>query len=298
MEGTNTEFRDDWIQSREFDLRLMVESKVSGIFEYDSEKSLSCIFDKELPETLVGPQKAIGELVAVTLAYTWERLYRGELEVEVRCTEANEFTVDVEISFNSRLTKWSRFDPIAQQCRFRNAEDDGSSVKRMEALCNLLGVRLQFEMGPLGERILARGFKLSYPTSIYGKIVGKRVSNLSGKTLLFVEDNVLYRSVLEKHFERWGMRVEAMNDAEAAIQLIEEGAQFDYGVYDINLPGLSGLELAAYCRNDERIGNMRIVSLSGIPRKSGEPFFDANLIKPVVPEVLRRTLSDLHPDQN
>lgn len=298
MNWNETKFGSDWIQSREFDLRRMVRQRISTLAVEGSEKSIACKFDKELPDSLVGPQKAVGELLTVVLHYAWERLYRGELEIELRCSRATELSVDVELIVSSRLTQWSRFDPIAQQCRFRNSEDDGLSVQRIQSLCTLLGVGLNFGMSPMGDRIVASGITLSYPDSSYGNPSGKRTASLYGRRLLFVEDNALYRSVLLKHFNRWGLEVEAVGDAESAIEAIENGGVFEFGVFDVSLPGLSGHELASFCRERERARAMRIVALSGLPRDCEESFFDANLVKPVVPELLRQTLGAFPVESN
>ena len=50
----------------------------------------------------------------------------------------------------------------------------------------------------------------------------------------------MYREALKGHMIQWGIEVEETGDAESAIEVIDAAGTFDFGVFDISLPVMSG----------------------------------------------------------
>ena len=60
--------------------------------------------------------------------------------------------------------------------------------------------------------------------------------------VLVVEDDDSLRRVTQMHLEKFGFTTTTSPDAEQALQLLEK-APFDVLLTDLNLPGMSGLDL-------------------------------------------------------
>jgi DNA-binding response OmpR family regulator len=65
--------------------------------------------------------------------------------------------------------------------------------------------------------------------------------------LLVVEDEVVIGIYLQEELQDAGFTVVVRNDAESALQALESEA-FDAAIVDVELPGMSGIELLQRCR--------------------------------------------------
>lgn len=283
------ELEKNWDQSRAFDLKRLMESRLHGTVVDDFKKSLYFEYDEEIPKIVIGQEKALGELLTVVFNYSWERIYRGGLDVAVQGFDAKDDAIKIQFSFCERFVESSRSDRLDRQRFFRNAEDDGSDLRLMNQLCGKFGIELITKIGPLGERFMAFVVELELESPY--RLKGYGLHCLRGKRLLLVEDNDLYREVLKRYFIRWGIEVEDAGSAEKAILLMDGLEPFDFGVFDNSLPGRSGSELARYCRLFRQRNEMQIISLSGGRETKFDSCFDESLAMPVMPETLKKILA-------
>ena len=277
---------------KRFDLKELVEARLCRIVTGGDERGLKFEYDPNISNALVGSEKVLGELLTVVIGYSWDRLERGGLDVAVQGFSETDETLKVQFSFCENRTAVSEDDSLYQQRSFRNAEDDGSEFRMIDELCSQLGVEMVTLYGPSGEMYLA--FVMQFAKSISNSVsrdepVG--TDCLKGKRLLLVEDNDLYREVLKGHMVQWGIEVAETGDAESAIEVLNAVGPFDFGVFDISLPGMSGEELAGHCRSQPMQSGMRIISLSGAQRSGLDDLFDERLVKPAVPFVLKELLT-------
>ncbi len=77
--------------------------------------------------------------------------------------------------------------------------------------------------------------------------------------ILLVEDDFAIRSVLERAFEREGMKVEAVGDGEEALKSFRSAGSFDLVLLDIMLPGTNGI---AVCQTIRKSSDVPIVMLT------------------------------------
>src|SRR4028119_1142886 len=82
--------------------------------------------------------------------------------------------------------------------------------------------------------------------------------------ILLVEDDVAISSILERAFEREGMKVEAVGDGEAALKSFRSSGSFDLVLLDIMLPDTNGI---AVCQTLRKSSDVPIVMLTA---RSGE----------------------------
>ena len=118
----------------------------------------------------------------------------------------------------------------------------------------------------------------------------------TGAHILLVDDEPQVRNLLEQILRRDGFRVTAAANAEEALALFAQGAQFALLLSDVMMPGLSGPELAA--RVDERYGALPTLFISGHTdnarlRSGALPPHQRFLQKPFAPSDLGKALREL-----
>jgi len=83
--------------------------------------------------------------------------------------------------------------------------------------------------------------------------------------VLLVEDEADIREELSELLTSWGHDCEAMSCAEEALQYLRSGLSAELMLFDINMPGTSGLELLEELRGDRSIGGntIRAICMTG-----------------------------------
>jgi signal transduction histidine kinase/CheY-like chemotaxis protein/uncharacterized membrane protein affecting hemolysin expression len=110
---------------------------------------------------------------------------------------------------------------------------------------------------------------------------------LAGKRMLIVDDNQTNRRVLTLHAKTWSMIPVPFESPKEALAELRSGTTFDVAIIDMNMPEMSGIDMALGARAIEGANRMPIVllsSLGGVVRDSDEMAragFDAVLSKPM-----------------
>jgi two-component system chemotaxis sensor kinase CheA len=86
--------------------------------------------------------------------------------------------------------------------------------------------------------------------------------------LLLVDDSPFFRNLLTPILNSAGYRVTAVEDADAALKMREEGKGFDIIISDIEMPGMSGFDFARACRAEGNWVDTPIVALSSHAEKA------------------------------
>ncbi len=94
-------------------------------------------------------------------------------------------------------------------------------------------------------------------TQIDGAEIGE-----SYKSLLLVDDSPFFRNMLAPLLSAAGYDVTMAEGGEEALKLLDAGREFDVIVSDIDMPGMSGFDLAKACRSDERWSATPMVALT------------------------------------
>lgn len=84
----------------------------------------------------------------------------------------------------------------------------------------------------------------------------------AARRILLIDDSPFFRNMLAPVLGTAGYKVTAVENAEQALALRDEGITFDAIVSDIEMPGISGFEFASMIKADERWGDTPIVAIS------------------------------------
>lgn len=125
---------------------------------------------------------------------------------------------------------------------------------------------------------------------------------LQGMRILVADDTASIRKMLSVMLTRFGGVCTIVPDGSAALAAWREQA-FDFGLFDINMPGLDGVELVRTIRSEEACGNhLRLpaiaVTANAMPHQRDlyrEAGFDACVAKPFTSERLLDALWPLTP---
>jgi PAS domain S-box-containing protein len=126
---------------------------------------------------------------------------------------------------------------------------------------------------------------------------GPEASPGRARRVLVVDDNRDAADLLKLALELAGHEVQAAYDGLAALRLAEQEA-FELILLDLGLPGLSGYEVAAHLRSQDKLPQPRLVALTGYGqeqdrRRSAEAGFDLHLVKPIDLGTLTELLAEL-----
>ncbi|HET8587677.1 MAG TPA: response regulator, partial [Candidatus Limnocylindria bacterium] len=125
---------------------------------------------------------------------------------------------------------------------------------------------------------------------------GPRIdADLSGRRVLIVDDNATNRRILVAQTARWGMVPRETGSPLEALRWLEAGERFEIGLFDLLMPELEGVELAARVRGGaDGASSMPVVILSSVGMRDRESNAIAGwLAKPVKPSQLHDTIATI-----
>jgi CheY-like chemotaxis protein len=123
---------------------------------------------------------------------------------------------------------------------------------------------------------------------------------LASKKLLVVDDNATNRRILVLQARNWGMLTRDTASPQEALAWVQNGDPFDLAILDMQMPEMSGVELAAALHEERDATSLPLVlysSLGGREEADGSTDFAAYLTKPVRPSLLFDTLITLFAGQ-
>lgn len=95
----------------------------------------------------------------------------------------------------------------------------------------------------------------------------RQESHASGQRILVVDDDPAIRSLLSTFLEQLGYLVETVESGEAALELFN-AETFDVILVDLQLQGMTGLEVASVIRSQDV--NIPIALITGVAHILGE----------------------------
>ncbi|MFP6849688.1 MAG: response regulator [Pseudomonas sp.] len=127
-------------------------------------------------------------------------------------------------------------------------------------------------------------------------------TSLQGARLLVVDDNDTCRKVLVQQCSAWGMQVSAVPSGKEALALLRTKAHlreyFDAVLLDQDMPGMTGMQLAARIKEDANLNHdILVIMLTGISNAPSKIIarnagIKRILAKPVAGYTLKTTLAD------
>ncbi len=122
---------------------------------------------------------------------------------------------------------------------------------------------------------------------------------LKGICVLLVEDNLVNQQVAQGILRKKGVEVHIANNGREALETLQAGAQkFDVVLMDLEMPEMDGYAATQAIRADAHLAQMPVIAITaqamrGDRERCLAAGMDAYLTKPIMPDLLYRTLAQM-----
>jgi two-component system sensor histidine kinase/response regulator len=277
----------------EFGLREAVEETIEIFAGRAHAKGLelACAIELDVPGTVCGDPMRLRQVLINFVGNAIKFTDSGEVIVRVRAVGMGGLlrfeVIDTGIGI-SEEAQAHIFNAFNQADSFTTRKYGGTGLGL--AICRQLAALMGGEIGVHSE--VNRGstfwFEVQLEPVIDATPTLTRLPrlNLVGLRALIVDDNASNREILQQHLQSWGVEVVAAGTSAAALAALnaDDGARFDLGLVDDQMPGIDGMQLAKLIRRDPRWSALRLILLSTRDHESGSEssqLFAALLTKPL-----------------
>ena len=145
-------------------------------------------------------------------------------------------------------------------------------------------------------------FTLTLPLSDEIDPLCRDIPDWEGQRVLLIDDHPINLRVIEDQVSNWGFEVDSFcspaDGIEALSEATRKGKPYRFAILDDRMPEIDGMKSALRIKNDPLTADTQLILLTssgqrGEARTSREHGFEAYLVKPVRPSVLRDTLAVL-----
>ena len=263
-----------------FDVRGCLENALDVLAPRAMEKQIDLVYfvSDEVPPWIMGDEQRLRQVLINLVGNAVKFTSKGEVYVEVggrligaEEREAHDMRELWELTFRVRDTgigiphdKMDRLFKVFSQIESTNSRSFGGTglgLAISKKLTEMMGgyISVTSEMGQ-GSTFLFT-IRVAESPGQRKSLTEAIGNNLRGRRLLVVEDNDTSRKLLEHHTARWGMEVESFASGEEALEQVKKGAEFDAGVIDLLMPGMSGWDLAQALRRIPATVDMPLILL-------------------------------------
>ncbi len=302
------------LEAAPFILRESIEAALDILAPTASKKGLELVYaiDEDLPVALVGDAGRLRQVVLNLLSNAVKFTDRGEVVVTVAGSQmaaprrggprAWEIRVDVRdtgigIPAEAMGRLFQSFSQVdASIARRYGGTGLGLAISRR--LAELMDGALTAESPGVPGEGSTFHLVVRMPEAGPGAVASSRPAripaDLSGRTVLVVDDNATNRRILVAQTARWGMVARATGSPAEALGWLQAGERFDVALSDLLMPEMDGLELATEVARLPRRRRPPVVILSSIGLRDREgASVAAWLAKPVKPSALHDALATI-----
>jgi GAF domain-containing protein/DNA-binding response OmpR family regulator len=290
-----------------FVLREAIEAALDILAPTAARKGLELVYsvDEELPVALVGDAGRLRQVVLNLLSNAVKFTERGEVVVTVGGSQVpgvgragrDRWAIRVDVRDTGIGIPASAMDRLFQSFSQVDASiarrygGTGLGLAISRRLAELMDGSLTAESSGVAGEGSTFHLVVRMPEAKPGAVASTRApriaADLTGRNVLIVDDNATNRRILVAQTARWGMVPRETGSPLEALAWIRGGERFDIALFDLLMPELDGLELAAQVATARRKPPLPVVILSSIGLRDREGArVAAWLAKPVKPSAL------------
>jgi len=254
------------IQRVDFDLPQLVADAIESVQLRAEEKHIEIVvdIDPSLPVRVIGDPSRLRQVLCNLLGNAVRYTHRGDVQVQVFAGETAD-TVRIDVRDTGVGIAREKLASLLDRAPAANSTRGFGLV-----IARQLTERMGGELGVHSEEHRGSLFWITLPLPASPEqSVPAGAELLQGKRLLIVDDNAAVRRVIETQAGNWGMQAMVAENGQDALATARTqanlGTPFDIVIVDHNMPGMSGLQLAARIKEDPLIRHDAIiVMLTGL----------------------------------
>lgn len=287
-----------------FNVRAELEGFVDNLMPVARRQNLelATLISPYVPDNLIGDPKHILQVLQSLLNNAFRFTYEGGISVRVSCDVETDThaTLQIEVSDTGGGIPEER----VQQMRDSLLQEGGSMADRSRGLGIGLAISKQL-MDRMGGRLTVRsteglgttfGMVLELPKAA---VTNAKKGEITGRSVLLVNDAMDDRKRLEEYCEVWGMSYQVAGHGSQAISVLEQnlnGSGTDFVIIDLHKMKKSGIKLAKQIREHRQFNSSKLILLAsngdGISPASAEKHgVNAYVEKPLRREDLHNALT-------
>jgi signal transduction histidine kinase/CheY-like chemotaxis protein/HPt (histidine-containing phosphotransfer) domain-containing protein len=294
------------LEERPFLVRDCVEAALDIVAPNATKKGIevAALVDPETPEAVIGDSLRLRQILVNLFTNAIKFTEEGEVVLSVEPTSPAagrgvvEFAVrDTGIGIPAdRMDRLFRSFSQVDASTTRRYGGTGLGLAISKRLVELMGGEISVE-SEVGVGTTFR-FTIAAEATDAAELSDafRQRADLRGKRLLAVDDNATNREVIRRQAGSWGMIARDTASAAEALEWIRRGDPFDVAVLDMQMPEMSGLELAGELRRHRDARQLPLVMLSslGIRPQDDDVIgeFAGFLTKPIKASQLYDTLTE------
>ena len=285
-----------YLERIDFDLRTSVEEAVELLAERAHAKriEIACLVHHAVPVTLRGDPQRLRQILLNLLSNAVKFTEKGEVILRVKLEEQRGDAVMVRFEVSDTgigITPDQRgrlFESFSQadSSTTRKYGGTGLGLAISKKLCDLMKGRIGVESEP------GRGSTFWFTASLEIRPEAAHPhlrEDLSGLRVLVVDGNATTREILCDRLGAWNLEARSVSDGPEALRLLEAspgGSPFNLVIFDLQLPGTDGLNLARSIRANPLWSSVKLLLLAsfgmrGHAVQSREAGVNGYLSKPV-----------------
>jgi signal transduction histidine kinase/CheY-like chemotaxis protein len=280
----------------EFDVRHVVEDvlELLAVRAVAKDLEITLVVEPSVVTGVVGDPGRLRQILANLIGNALKFTHRGEVRVHIDQREEQEETVrlrfqvaDTGIGIAPQHVS-KLFNSFSQVDNSMSRQYGGTGLGL--AICKQLVHLMGGEIGVESEE--GQGSTFWFVISLRRQQTSTPAETLvpefHGLHVLVVDDNQTNRTVLQRQLEQWGLAVAAASGAEPGLEILRqactEGSPYDLAIVDMQMPGMSGLDLARAVKGDPALVGLPLIMLTSVGdhgQRAREAGVDACLTKPV-----------------